>query len=310
MRTYLDKAWRRAKKPFAIPLGPVQMLVSLRRSIQVSSNKKRRALHNGAHIGHAIVGHPEIAPTLAQGFERKSVSPASEVAVIVGVGPGFGYGLAERLSVAGFKVALASRNAERLDPLVAQLRATNPWIRAYGCDATHEDSVGDMFRHAVADFGPPTLVVYAVQEGARERFLDTDPVALETAWRSNCLGAFIIAREAARRMVERHQGTIVLVGATSGLIGRAGYVNFAVGKFGLRALAQVAARELGPQGIHVAHLIVDAEIAESGTQDSSQPYMKAGDISEVLYQLHLQPRSAWTHELDARPFDERFWEHC
>jgi NAD(P)-dependent dehydrogenase (short-subunit alcohol dehydrogenase family) len=183
-------------------------------------------------------------------------------------------------------------------------------VQAYGCDATHEDSVVDMFRHAVSDLGAPTLVVYAVQEGARVRFLDADPITLEQAWRSNCLGAFIVAREAARRMVEQRQGTIVFVGATSGLIGRSRYVNFAVGKFGMRALAQVAARELGPEGIHVAHLIIDAEIPESDDQEVSTPTMKARDIAEVVYQLHRQPRSAWTHELDARPFDETFWEHC
>jgi len=311
MWTYIDRVWRRAKSPVAVPLGPVQMLVSLRRRIRVSNNQHRRALQarmNGNHASSTAVlkllssSEAVSPPTLA--------SSTDEMAVVVGVGPGFGHGVATRLSAAGFKVALASRNAERLDQLVATLREANPRVRAYGCDATHQASVADMFRHAVKDLGEPTLVVYAVQDSCRTSLLDAEPAAIEQAWRSNCLGALLVAKEAGRRMVARGRGTIVLVGATSGLIGRAGYLSLALGKFGLRALAQVAARELGPQGVHVAHLVIDADIAESEDDEYAEATMRAIDIAEVLYQLHKQPNSSWTQELDARPFDERFWEHC
>jgi NAD(P)-dependent dehydrogenase (short-subunit alcohol dehydrogenase family) len=311
MWTYIDRMWRRAKSPVAVPLGPVQMLVTLRRRIRVSNNKYRRTLQarmNGNHASSTAVLELLSSPeTVAR---PTPVLSTGEMAVVVGVGPGLGHGVAGRLSAAGFKVALASRNAERLDQLVATLREANPWVRAYGCDATHQASVADMFQHAVEDFGEPTLVVYAVQDGGRVRLLDAEPAAVEDAWRSNCLGALLVTQEAGRRMVARGRGTIVLVGATSGLIGRAGYLHFALGKFGLRALAQVAARELGPQGVHVAHLVIDAEIAEAENEACTQPTMRAIDIAEVVYQLHRQPRSSWTHELDARPFDERFWEHC
>lgn len=306
LRTILDRVWRRAKSQLVIPLGPVQALVSLRRRIRTSNNRHRRVLHARSSLAH-VNSATELT---ALSPEATGSAALGEVAVIVGVGPGFGYGVAARLSGAGFKVALASRNAERLDPLVARLRETNPLVHAYGCDATHEASVASTFRHVVEDLGVPTLVVYSVQEGCRVKLLDAEPAAVEQIWRSNCMGAFLVAKEAGRRMVACNRGTIVLVGATSGVIGRAGYLHFALGKFGLRALAQVAARELGPQGVHVAHLIIDAEIAESEAEERTELTMRAADIAEVVYQLHKQPRSSWTHELDARPFNERFWEHC
>jgi NAD(P)-dependent dehydrogenase (short-subunit alcohol dehydrogenase family) len=211
---------------------------------------------------------------------------------------------------AGLRVALVSRNAEQHDPLVAKLRARNPWVRAYGCDATLERSVVELLQCVTADLGAPTLVVYAVQEGGRSRILDTEVAAFEHAWRANCLGAFVVTKHFARCMVARGRGTVVLVGATSGLLGRASYINFAPGKFGLRAVSQIAARELGPLGIHVAHLIIDADIDESGESELSRPTMRGTDIAELVYDIHRQPNSAWTQELDARPFDERFWEHC
>ena len=251
MRVYIDRLWRRAKSPFAVPLGPVQLLVSVRRAIKISNNRRRGKLH--ARIVQEHASHSKQDAVLPTLNSQGAPASATGVAVIVGAGPGFGYGVATRLAEAGLRVALVSRNAERHDLLVAKLHTKNPWVRAYGCDATVEGSVVDMLRCVTDDFGIPTLIVYAVQEGGRSTFLDADVAAFEHAWRANCLGAFIVAKHAARIMAERECGTIVLVGATSGLLGRAGYVNFAPGKFGLRAVSQVAARELGPQGIHVGH---------------------------------------------------------
>jgi NAD(P)-dependent dehydrogenase (short-subunit alcohol dehydrogenase family) len=308
VRVYIDQFWRRAKTPFAISLGPVQLLLSMRRAVKISNNRRRRELHARAWDTHTA---PAVRDTVLPVPDPKTAPVSTtDVAVIVGAGPGFGHAVATRLADAGFRVALVSRNAERHDPLVAKLQDKNPWVHAYGCDATHESSVVDMFKHVVEDFGAPTLVVYAVQEGGCAKFLEAEAAAVEHAWRSNCLGAFIVAKEAGRHMVARGKGTIVLVGATSGLFGRAGYVTFAPGKFGLRALGQVAARELGPLGVHVAHLVIDADIDESGGGNSDGPTMQGADIAELVYQLHRQPRSAWTQELDARPYDERYWEHC
>jgi NAD(P)-dependent dehydrogenase (short-subunit alcohol dehydrogenase family) len=140
--------------------------------------------------------------------------------------------------------------------------------------------------------------------------MDIEVAAFEESWRKNCLCAFIVGREAARAMVPTGNGTIIFAGAPSGLVGRPGYLTLAVGKFGLRALAQVMARELGPRGIHVAHLIIDAHIDDGEPLEPGAPVMLPDEIAQLAYQLHMQPRSSWTHELDARPWNERFWERC
>jgi NAD(P)-dependent dehydrogenase (short-subunit alcohol dehydrogenase family) len=164
--------------------------------------------------------------------------------------------------------------------------------------------------YVLSDLGIPNLVIYAVQGFGPGRALDVEVPLFEDCWRQNCLGAFIVAREAARAMLPHSRGTIVLVGSTSGLVGRADHLNLAVGKFGLRALSQVMARELWPKGIHVVHLLIDADIKEHESVDAGEPQAYPEDISELVYSLHRQPRSSWTSEIDARPWNERFWEHC
>jgi NAD(P)-dependent dehydrogenase (short-subunit alcohol dehydrogenase family) len=210
-------------------------------------------------------------------------------------------------------VALASRNSEHLDPLVAELRSvTDCTAQAYGCDATNEISVRKLMALVSKDMGIPHLVIYAVQGFARGRAIEVEVPAFEESWRQNCLGAFIVAREAARKMLPLHRGTIIMTGSTSGLIGRAGHLNLAVGKFGLRALAQVMARELSPEGIHVAHLVIDADIKEPGqsVESAAEPQAYPEHVADLVLLLHRQQRSAWTSELDVRPWNESFWEHC
>jgi NAD(P)-dependent dehydrogenase (short-subunit alcohol dehydrogenase family) len=227
------------------------------------------------------------------------------------VGPGLGFALAERLAESGMNIALASRNAERLDPLVTRLRSMSiGTIRAYGCDATNESSVKRLVSHVSSEIGVPDLVIYSVQGFGKGRALDIELPLFEECWRNNCLGAFVVARETARVMRPRKRGTIVLIGSTSGLIGLANRLNLAVGKFGLRALSQVLARELWPEGIHVVHLVIDADIAEGAALEGDKPQARPEDISDVVRWLHKQPRSAWTSEVDLRPWNERFWEHC
>ena len=205
---------------------------------------------------------------------------------------------------------MVSRNATRLDPLVSNLTAANPKIYAYGCDATNEGSVKSVMRMIEKDLGPPTLVVYSVQGFNPGSILETEVAAFVEAWRANCLGAFIVGRESARLMARERRGTMIFVGGTSSRIGRDGYLNLAVGKFGLRALAQVMTRELGPHGVHIVHLLVDADIAVHGYPQDNDLHMRAEDLAELICALHAQPRSVWTHELDVRPWNERFWEHC
>lgn len=157
----------------------------------------------------------------------------------------------KKLARSGHRVAAASRNAERLDPLVEELEAEELYACAYGCDATDESSVKKLFSHVSQDYGVPNLVVYCVQYFSPGRTVEIETSAFEDAWRSNCLGGFLVAREACRLMLDSQRGTIILVGSTSSLIGRENHLNLAVGKFGLRALAQVLAREVWPSGMRI-----------------------------------------------------------
>jgi len=300
MEQLVARIWRRAKQWNKVPLGPINLWIRAARHTPISRNTPRRPFH---HSGHREPGS----------HAKAAMSPAvttCETALLIGVGPGLGFALARKLAGCGMKVALASRQAERLEPLVRELTQSGCAARAYGCDATDERSVHDLMGLVVSELGTPHLVAYAVQGFGPGKVVDVEVAAFEESWRQNCLGGFIVAREAARRMLPLRRGSIVLVGSTSSLIGRAAHLNLAVGKFGLRALAQVLARELWHQGIHVAHLVIDADIKEDGACASGEPQADPDHLAELLYSLHRQPSSAWTSELDARPWNERFWEHC
>ncbi|WP_119462203.1 SDR family NAD(P)-dependent oxidoreductase [Rhodospirillaceae bacterium SYSU D60014] len=220
----------------------------------------------------------------------------NETALIVGVGPGLGAALARRFAKAGLTVAMAAREASRLTALADEISG-----RAYDCDATQEDQVETLFKRVAADIGAPTLAVYNAGAYLPKSVLETEPAEFERCWRIGCLGGFLIGRAAAQMMLAEGGGTILFTGATASLRGSAGFVNLAVGKFGLRAVAQSMARELGPRGIHVAHIVIDGQIGsgEDGT-------LKPEAIAETYWQLHQQPPSAWTQEIDLRPATEKF----
>jgi NAD(P)-dependent dehydrogenase (short-subunit alcohol dehydrogenase family) len=237
-----------------------------------------------------------------------------EIALIVGAGPGLGAALARRFARAGMRVAVARRNAGALQPLVAELGAE---ARAYGCDAADEAAVQRLFSAVTGDLGSPRLVVYNAGAFVRQGLLETDTVEFERCWRILCLGGFLVGREAVRAMLaadtpQRHRGTIVFTGATASLRGSARFHNLAVGKFGLRALAQSMAREFQPQGIHVAHAVIDGQIRNdarpgySAAERGEDAVLEPDAIAEAYFQLHLQPPSAWTLELDLRPRLEKF----
>jgi len=232
-----------------------------------------------------------------------------QVAVIVGVGPGLGFALVRRFAQAGMAVALAARSKDRLE----QLLASEPidGARAYACDATEKAAVDRLFAEVERDLGAPEVVVFNAGAFRPGSILEIDPAEFEQCWRIGCFAGFLNGQAAARRMVARGRGTILFTGATAALRGSARFANLAVPKFGLRALAQSMARELGPQGVHVAHVIIDGQIrseryahleAERGPDSLLQPEA----IAEMYYQLHAQPRSAWTLELDLRPWVEKF----
>lgn len=210
------------------------------------------------------------------------------------------------------KVALVSRQAKNLKALADELISLRGPDAAciYSCDATDERSVAATMKLVRREMGVPALVIYSIQRFCRGKSVDTELDAFEDSWRHNCLGGFVVAREAARAMKVRARGSIILIGSTSGVVGRADHLNLAVGKFGLRAVSHVMARELWQDGIHVAHVIIDADVAEEDGIVADYPQSNPEDISEVIYSVHRQPRSAWSSEIDVRPWNERFWEHC
>jgi len=232
---------------------------------------------------------------------------ASDVAIVVGVGPGLGAALCRRFVRDGLLVAAVARDKDRVTTLAKEVGA-----RPYPADTTDEKAVQDLFAAVQRDFGDPALVVYNAGAFLPKAVADTEVAEFERCWRIGCLGGFLVGRAAARAMLPKGRGTILFTGATASLRGGANFVNLAVGKFGLRALAQSMARELGPKGIHVAHVIIDGMIAAEHRQGRSKsergPDALLDDdaIAEAYWQLHRQPRSAWTLEMDLRPWVEKF----
>jgi NAD(P)-dependent dehydrogenase (short-subunit alcohol dehydrogenase family) len=293
------KTWRK------LTFGPLSLVYKFERSVPVTRNKTRRLNPGRREMDvHALEAIKSESPQ-GNGLRRQR-----GVAMIVGVGPGFGRALAHHLAGEGFEVVLASRNATRLDALVKEITLHGGKAVAYGCDATMETSVKALFSLVTANHGVPMLVVYSIQSFGPGAVVDVEVAAFEDGWKHNCLGSFLVARSAAREMLPRSEGTIVLVGSTSSMIGRSGHLNLAVGKFGQRALAQVLARELWPRGIHVAHVVIDADITDDQTPIDDLAHSDPAHIAQVVLNLHEQPRSAWTSEVDVRPWNEHFWEHC
>jgi NAD(P)-dependent dehydrogenase (short-subunit alcohol dehydrogenase family) len=222
---------------------------------------------------------------------------ASEVAVVVGAGPGLGNALVLRFAEAGMRVAAVSRRGVAGGPC-------GEMVRGYSCDATAGEQVRSAFKRIREELGSPSLVVFNIGIWDQGGILDISEELFEQAWRTGCFAGFLVGRAAATSMLSQGSGTIIFSGATGSIRGGAGFAAFASPKFALRALAQSMARELGPRGIHVAHVVLDGMIAQENARSESQLHPTA--IAETYYQLHRQNRSAWTHELDLRPADEKF----
>ncbi len=219
-------------------------------------------------------------------------------AIVVGAGPGLGNALVRRFAAAGMSVAAVSRKGA-----APQMEQHRDLVRGYACDATKGDQVAAMFAAVEIDLGTPDVVVFNVGTWDRAGILDISDQLFEQAWRTGCFAGFLIGRAAAKAMLSKGRGTIIFTGATASIRGGAGFAAFAVPKFGLRALAQSMARELGPKGIHVAHVIIDGMIGKEGGADAA---LTPSAIAEAYYQLHRQDRSAWSHEIDLRPASEKF----
>ena len=228
------KLWRRLKQWRRLRLGPLSLLFKFERSVKVSSNSGRRieaAIHRH-HRWLIVQAHQNAAAPSALPLRAQVPKPSAQIALIVGVGPGFGFSLVRRLAADGMLVIAASRNAERLDELTADVHAAGGSAFAYGCDATDEASVASLFAHVRSRHGVPHLVVYSLQYFAPGQTVDVELPAFEDAWKHNCLGAFLVAKEAAKSMLPLQSGTIILPGSASSVLGRAGHLNLAIGKFG------------------------------------------------------------------------------
>ncbi len=225
-------------------------------------------------------------------------------ALIVGAGSGLSASLARALAKEGIKVALAARTTSDLDALAKETGA-----RAFACDASRPADVQKLFADLDAAFGAPDIVIYNASFRTRGPFVDLDPAEVEKAIAVTAYGAFLVAQQAARRMLPKKHGAILLTGASAGVKGYAQSAPFAMGKFALRGLAQSVARELSPQGIHVAHVVIDGGI-ESGRRpeppDKPDSLLDPDAIAATYMHLIHQPRSAWAWEIEVRPWVERF----
>lgn len=207
------------------------------------------------------------------------------------------------------QVAAIARDQKNLKALMEAGDWPSESVKLYACDATHQSSFNNALECIRSDLGIPDLVIYLVHYSMSAPAMEIEPTALEESWRANCLGGFIVARNCARLMISRGSGTIIFAGATSAIIGRARYLGLATGKFALRALTQVLARELWPHGIHVAHVLIDGASFYFG-RDRGIAGTDPEAAARTFLHLHRQAKNAWTHELDLRPWNEDFWKHC
>lgn len=223
-------------------------------------------------------------------------------ALIVGAGSGISAALARQLHARGFSVGLVARQTARLEALAAATGA-----RLFEADAADAGAMAAVFDEADHCMGQLRVVVYnASVRPARHSLLELEPALVQNHLATSGLGAFLVVQQAARRMVPQGSGTILLTGATASRRGFGGSAAFAMGKFALRGLAQSAARELGPQGIHVAHLVIDGRVARGESPSDGPTLMVAEQIAATYMHLITQDASAWSFEVDLRPWDERF----
>ena len=233
-------------------------------------------------------------------------------AAIIGAGDYIGAAIARRFAAEGFIVVMGRRNGDKLAPLVEEFEASGGRAIARSLDARDEEQVAAFLAEAES-LAPLEVCVFNVGANVQFALVDTTARVFRKVWEMACFAGFLAGREAARLMLPRARGAIFFTGATAGLRGGSGYAAFASAKFGLRAVAQAAARELGPQGIHVAHLVIDSgvdtawvreRIREGGREPAG--LMRPEAVANAYWALYQQPNDAWTFEQDIRPFAERW----
>jgi len=247
-------------------------------------------------------------------------STVRPTAVVIGVGAerGLGAALCRRFAAAGHHVLVAGRTAEKIERVVSTIAGTGGSAEAVVTDATQEDQVARLFDRAMAPrdgFAPADLIVFNAGNNRRVDFREVEASLFEEFWRVGCFAGFLVGREAARRLAPLGHGTVIFTGASGSMRGKAGYAQFAAAKAGLRMVAQSMAREFGPLGLHVAHVVIDGGIDGERLRNRVPTLIKErGEdgllgidaIAETYWHIHRQQRSAWTQEVDLRPFKETF----
>ena len=239
--------------------------------------------------------------------------PNDKVALVIGAGDATGGAIARRFAREGFTACVTRRTADKLAPLVARIQSEGGKARAFGSDARKEEQMVALVETIEREVGPIEVAAFNIGANVRFPIRETTARVYFKVWEMACFAGFLMGREVAKAMVPRGRGTILFTGATASVRGSAGFSAFAGAKHALRALAQSMARELGPQGIHVAHVVIDGAIdtefirsnfPERAALKDRDGILDPEAIAEAYWQLHRQPRSAWTHELDLRPWLE------
>ena len=235
--------------------------------------------------------------------------------LVIGAGDATGGAVARRFAREGYVACVTRRSVDKLQPLVEQIRAEGGEAHAFGSDARKEDEMVALVAGIERDIAPIEVAVFNIGANVRFGITETTARVYFKVWEMACFGGFLMGREVAKAMLPRGRGTIIFTGATASLRGRDGYAAFAGAKHALRALAQSMARELGPRGIHVAHCVIDGAIDTAFIREhfperyalrQQDGILKPDSIAEAYWMLHRQPRDAWTHELDLRPYMEKF----
>jgi len=243
------------------------------------------------------------------------MSQNKKVVLVIGAGDATGGAIARRFAREGYVACVTRRSADKLQPLVDQIRAEGGEAHGFASDARQEEAVIELVETIERDIGPIEAFVFNIGANVPCSILEETARKYFKIWEMACFSGFLTGREVAKRMVKRQRGTILFTGATAGLRGASGFAAFAGAKHGIRALAQSMARELGPMGLHVAHVVVDGAIdTEFIRENFPQKYAQKDQdgildpehIADSYWYLHSQPRDAWTFELDLRPWIERW----
>ncbi len=238
-----------------------------------------------------------------------------KVVLVIGAGDATGGAIARRFAREGYVACVTRRSADKLQPLVEQIRAEGGEAHGFASDARKEEAVIELMETIERDIGPIEAFVFNIGANVPCSILEETARKYFKIWEMACFSGFLTGREVAKRMVTRQRGTILFTGATAGLRGASGFAAFAGAKHGIRALAQSMARELGPMGLHVAHVVVDGAIGTEFIRETFPERYALKDqdgildpehIADSYWYLHSQPRDAWTFELDLRPWIERW----